>query len=85
MQEQYAFIHDAALEFLICGETQIPASDLRLTVEKLSQTDKKTGKSEYETEFHVSMFGDDIAFLLQSPRVCMTYTTSTTVTFASAS
>ena len=44
-QDQYAFIHDAVLETLICGDTQIPASDLQRALEKLSKIDKhnKTG------------------------------------------
>ena len=29
LQDQYAFIHDAVLETLICGDTQIPASDIQ--------------------------------------------------------
>ena len=44
-QDQYAFIHDAVLETLICGDAQIPASDLQRALEKLSKIDKhnKTG------------------------------------------
>ena len=32
------FIHDAVLESLVCGNTQIPADDFRTTFEALKQT-----------------------------------------------
>ena len=34
------FIHDAVLETLTCGDTQIPASDLRGALNKLKKVDK---------------------------------------------
>jgi len=52
-QEQYAFIHDAVLESLICGDTQIPASGLVGAIEKLKQRDSETGRTGFETQFHV--------------------------------
>ena len=53
-QDQYAFIHDAVLEALICGDTRIPASDLRQAVERLTQTNEESGgKTGFEQEFQV--------------------------------
>ena len=41
-QDQYVFIHDAVLESLTCGDTQIPASGLSSAIKKL----KLAGKTE---------------------------------------
>ena len=47
------FIHDAVLESLTCGDTQIPASGLSGAIEKLKEKDRETGKTGFETQFHV--------------------------------
>ena len=47
------FIHDAVLESLTCGDTQIPASELSSAIKKLKQSDIETGKTGFETQFHV--------------------------------
>ena len=52
-QDQYVFIHDAVLESLTCGDTQIPASGLAGAIEKLKQKDSETGRTGFETQFHV--------------------------------
>ena len=48
------FIHDAVLEALICGETQIPAQLLPDTVKQLDSCDQQSGKTGYEIQFEVS-------------------------------
>ena len=53
MQDQYVFIHDAVLESLTCGETQIPASGLSGAIEKLKEKNTETGRTGFETQFHV--------------------------------
>ena len=53
IQEQYMFIHDAVLESLTCRDTQIPASGLVGAIEKLKQRDSETGRTGFETQFHV--------------------------------
>ena len=53
-QDQYGFIHDAVLESLICGETQIPAQNLPKVMGQLASTDSKHGKTGYEVQFGVS-------------------------------
>ena len=40
LQDQYAFIHDAVLETVICGDTQIPASDIQRALHQLKKPDK---------------------------------------------
>ena len=51
------FIHDAVLESLTCGDTQIPASGLVGAIEKLKQKDSETGSTGFETQFHVRCSG----------------------------
>ena len=48
------FIHDAVLESLTCGDTQIPASGLSSAIEKLKEKDSETGRTGFEMQFHVS-------------------------------
>ena len=48
-------IHDAVLEFLICGNTRIMASNFSKAMENLKKRNKQTGKSGYETQFEVSL------------------------------
>jgi protein tyrosine phosphatase len=51
--DQYGFIHDAVLERLICGETQIQAQNLPKAMKQLAAVDEKHGKSGYEVQFGV--------------------------------
>ena len=54
-QEQYAFIHDAVLETLICGDSQIPASDIRRALDQLKKADKKfNGLTGFDKQFQVT-------------------------------
>ena len=48
------FIHDAVLESVTCGDTQISATNLRSTIQKMSKVDPVTHKNTFEAEFHVS-------------------------------
>ena len=55
MQDQYAFIHDAVLETLICGDTQIPSSDFLRALDELKKVDKHfNGKTGFEKQFQAS-------------------------------
>jgi len=47
------FIHDVVLESLICGNTQIPASDLRKAIIDMGNRDKPSRRMKFETQFHV--------------------------------
>jgi len=53
MQDQYSFIHDVVLESLICGNTQIPASDLRKAITDMGKRDKPSRRMKFQTQFHV--------------------------------
>ena len=53
LQDQYTFIHDAVLEGLICGNTQIPAPDFKRAMARLEKADNKTQLSGYEIQFNV--------------------------------
>ena len=53
-QHQYAFIHDAVLEWLICGDTKIPAREMKRAMERLSQVKEQTGQNGYDTQFQVN-------------------------------
>ena len=47
------FIHDAILESITCGNTQVSASDLQRVVIKLKQRDPHTKMTGYEQQFKV--------------------------------
>ena len=49
----YVFIHDAILEAVICGDTQIESGDLRAKLNKI-QKKNQSGKTELELQFAVS-------------------------------
>ena len=53
MQEQYIFIHDAILEAVICGDTQMSAYDLRKSIRKLTQRNPQTHFTGFERQFKV--------------------------------
>ena len=52
-QDQYVFIHDAILESMTCGDTQIEAGNLRRKLKKL-QTRDESGRTELNLQFSVS-------------------------------
>ena len=53
LQEQYVFIHDAILEVIMCGDTQIDAGDFSQRLKKLKST-PKSRPNEFENQFMVS-------------------------------
>ena len=53
LQEQYIFAHDAVLESLTCGDTQILPADIRPAIAKLERRDPQTNKTGYESQFKV--------------------------------
>ena len=52
VQDQYVFIHDAILETVTCGDTQIEASNLRMAMNKLQEA--LPGETNYTQQFTVS-------------------------------
>lgn len=53
-QEQYVFIHDAILEACLCGDTTIPANQLRSIYYEMNRLDPQTNSSQIKEEFRVS-------------------------------
>ena len=53
IQDQYVFIHDAILEAVTCGDTQVESGDLRAKLNKM-QKKNQSGKTELELQFAVS-------------------------------
>ena len=54
VQEQYVFLHQAVMEALVCGNTEIIPQDLRIVINKLSMVHKPSKKNGYEREFKVT-------------------------------
>ena len=53
LQDQYIFIHDAILESVTCGDTQIEAGNLRRRLTQLQKKDD-SGRTGFELQFSVS-------------------------------
>ena len=51
-QDQYIFIHDAILESVTCGDTEIEAGDLRKRLVQLKTTDE-SGRTGLDLQFAV--------------------------------
>ncbi|XP_054621436.1 receptor-type tyrosine-protein phosphatase mu-like isoform X1 [Dunckerocampus dactyliophorus] len=50
-EEQYVFIHDAILEACLCGDTSIPANQLRSVYYDMNRLDPQTNSSPIKEEF----------------------------------
>ncbi|XP_067341583.1 receptor-type tyrosine-protein phosphatase mu-like isoform X6 [Channa argus] len=50
-EEQYVFIHDAILEACLCGDTAIPANQLRSVYYEMNRLDTQTNSSQIKEEF----------------------------------
>ncbi|XP_055295997.1 tyrosine-protein phosphatase Lar isoform X4 [Sitodiplosis mosellana] len=50
-EDQYIFIHDAILEAIICGSTEVPARNLHNHIQKLMQTEPGENITGMEMEF----------------------------------
>ncbi|XP_020617545.1 receptor-type tyrosine-protein phosphatase kappa-like isoform X1 [Orbicella faveolata] len=50
-EEQYTFCHDAILESVQCGNTQIYAHDLRITLARMNEGNKESKVTRFESEF----------------------------------
>jgi protein tyrosine phosphatase len=51
--DQYVFCHDAVLEYVLSGNTRVPASDLHNYIQQHSQTDSQTGKTGFENDLQI--------------------------------
>ena len=61
-QAQYVFIHDAILEYLTCGDTQINAVDLRTAIAGLMKQDELSGVTGFQNQFAVSAYASNVTF-----------------------
>ena len=52
-QPQYVFIHDALLEAIECGESEVAARDLRDQYMRLGEVDEVQGKTRFQMEYEV--------------------------------
>ncbi|XP_064386146.1 uncharacterized protein LOC135334769 isoform X3 [Halichondria panicea] len=52
-QDQYVFIHDAILESVTCGDTQISAGDLRRQIQKMSSVAPGKTVSGFQYQFQI--------------------------------
>ena len=53
LQAQYIFLHDAILEGVESGKTDVPADRLRDHVSSLAKIDTSAGETGFEQEFRV--------------------------------
>ena len=54
VQNQYLFIHDAVLEYLTCGDTQISAGDLQRLLKEMKEK-TSYGITGFQNQFSVSL------------------------------
>lgn len=54
-EDQYVFIHDALLEAVICGNTEVPARNLHTHIQKLMQPELGDSITGMELEFKVNI------------------------------
>ena len=55
------FLHDAILESVRCGDTQIGAANLRVTLHKYGKKDPQTGLNTFQSQFDVSLSQFDMS------------------------
>ena len=53
IQDQFTFIHDAILESVTCGDTQIAATNLRMKLVKMKRNDNKNESHGFQYQFKV--------------------------------
>ena len=52
-QDQFNFLHDAMLESVTCGDTEINSGNLRLSMRKMEKIHPKDNMSTFESLFKV--------------------------------
>ena len=57
------FLHQAVMEALVCGNTQVSPQDLMIRMNKLARVHKSSKKTGYTEEFKVKL-GHKLSFIL---------------------
>ena len=70
LQDQYILIHDAILEFIMCGNTQIAAGNFHKHIKKVIKCGPQTYLNEFENQFKVRTL-DMIFCSMTSKCYCM--------------
>ena len=50
------FIHDALCDYITCGDTSVPAHELRIVIAKLQRVDQHTKSTNLQEQFAVSYY-----------------------------
>ena len=53
LQEQYVFLHQAVMEALTCGNTEIAPQNFRIAMNKLARAQKSSQRTGFAQEFKV--------------------------------
>ena len=54
-QQQYIFIHNAVLEYVVCGQTEITCDNFPEELANLKQINRISGKTKLEDQFEVGI------------------------------
>lgn len=60
LQDQYAFIHDAVLESLMCGDTHIPSADFCQVLKNIKKK-SNNGKTALDKQFQVFLKAQSVS------------------------
>ena len=55
IQQQYIFLHDAILEYIVCGLTEVPCENFPKELAKLKIINPTSGKSKLQNQFEVGI------------------------------
>ena len=53
IQDQYVLIHDALCDYITCGDTSVPAHELKAAIATLKRVDKNTKMTGFQEQFEV--------------------------------
>ena len=54
LQAQYVFIHDATSELVVCGETEIPVADIRISINQMRRSVMGGTTTGFQKQFQVN-------------------------------
>ena len=60
------FVHDALSELVLCGETDIPAADIRISINNLKKTITGENITGFQKQFQVYLLHFDIIINLNT-------------------